>query len=195
MSAAARRPGGTRELRIIGGRLRGRRIRFPDLAGLRPTGDRVRETLFNWLQARVAGSRCLDLFAGSGALGLEAASRAAERVVLVERAPRAVRVLSEHARALGLDRVEVVQADALAWLDASPQPFDLVFLDPPFAAGLLGACCRRLEERGWLAEGALIYLETDARAGFPPLPAGWEMWREKRGGEVLYGLARRQAPA
>jgi 16S rRNA (guanine966-N2)-methyltransferase len=87
--------------------------------------------------------------------------------------------------------VEVVHADAPAWLESASEPFELVFLDPPFAAGVLGACCRRLEEGGWLTDGALIYLETDAGAGFPGLPAGWEIWREKRTGQVLYGLARR----
>lgn len=180
------------QLRIIGGRHRGRRLRFPDLPGLRPTGDRVRETLFNWLQPVISGAHCLDLFAGSGALGLEAASRGAGRVVLVERAPRAVEQLRANGRALELDNLELIQGEALGWLaEAPPTPFHILFLDPPFADGLLPPACRLLLERGWLAPGALIYLEADATAGLPELPAGLAMWREKRAGQVLFGLARR----
>jgi 16S rRNA (guanine966-N2)-methyltransferase len=188
------RPGAANQLRIIGGSLRGRRIRFPDVAGLRPTGDRVRETLFNWLQPRVQGARCLDLFAGSGALGLEAWSRGAGQVVLVEHDPKAGACLAESIRALGAEGVELVRTDALAWLQADPQPFDLVFLDPPFAEGVLGRCCRLLDAKGWLAAGARVYLETDAAAGLPDLPAGWVLERHKRSGQVTYALARAGQP-
>ncbi len=194
MSPGSRRPGGTNQIRIIGGRLRGRRLRFPDLPGLRPTGDRIRETLFNWLQARLPGSRCLDLFAGSGALGLEAASRGAAEVVLLERAPEAVRGLREAACELGLGGLRIIQADALRWLGGSAEPFDIVFLDPPFAAGLLGRCLERLDSGGWLCTDARVYLETDASAGLPPLPAGWTLERAKRAGQVRYALARPQRP-
>lgn len=182
-----RRGGG--QLRIIGGRHRGRRLPVTDHQGLRPTTDRVRETLFNWLQPVITGARCLDLFAGSGALGLEAASRGAARVVLLERAAAVVRQLSRNAETLGEDRIEVVHTDALRWLEHVGQPFDVVFVDPPFADGLLEPACRSLERHQWLAPGALVYLEWSARLPLPTLPAGWELIRNKQAGEACYGLA------
>jgi 16S rRNA (guanine966-N2)-methyltransferase len=179
-------------LRIIGGEWRGRRIRFPGEGGIRPTPDRVRETLFNWLMAKVAGSRCLDLFAGSGALGLEALSRGAAHATFVERVRKNVAALREITSRLAPERSTVIEADALAWLGGTAQPFDIVFLDPPFAGGLLAEAMRLLEARGWLAAGALIYLEAPAKAGEPALPAGWAMHRTSRAGAVGYHLARRQ---
>ncbi len=178
----------TNQVRIIGGRHRGRKLRFPDLPGLRPSGDRSRETLFNWLQPWIEGARCLDLFAGSGALGFEAASRGAARVVLVEKAAKAVRQLQENADSLGDVPVEVVQADAPAWLESAPGPFDLVFLDPPFAADLLPKVLETLLRPGLLGAGARIYLETDAGKGLPNLPAGFAWDRRKRMGQVEFGL-------
>ena len=179
-------------LRIIGGAWRGRRIRFPGLKGLRPTPDRVRETLFNWLAADVAGSRCLDLFAGSGALGLEALSRGAASVTFVERKREAADRLRETVTQLAPGRATVLHADALAWLGGTPQPFDIVFLDPPFDSGLLPAAMRALESSGWLLPAARIYLEGPAKAGPPPLPGGWNRHRSGRAGAVGYHLARRQ---
>ncbi len=177
-------------IRIIGGAHRGRRLAFPDLPGLRPTGDRVRETLFNWLQPVLAGARCLDLFAGSGALGLEAASRGAGLVVLLDRAPRAVRQLQAHIAELGLNQARAEQADALAWLDNPPPetPFDIVFVDPPFDSGLAGPCCERLEKGGWLTPHARVYLETDVVESPLFLPSAWQVLREKRAGRVAYRL-------
>lgn len=179
----------TNQVRIIGGEHRGRRLTFPDLPGLRPTGDRVRETLFNWLQPRLPGSACLDLFAGSGALGLEAASRGAGRVVMVERASVAVAQLRENAALLGLANVQLVQAEALAWLQGASEPFEIVFLDPPFGEGLLAECCRLLQQRGWLRPDARIYIETDAALGLPQLPAEWRILKQKRAGQVAFFLA------
>jgi 16S rRNA (guanine966-N2)-methyltransferase len=181
-------PGGPGRLRLIGGRWRGRRLPIPDQPGLRPSPDRVRETLFNWLAPVLPGARCLDLFAGSGALGLEAASRGASRVVLIERNDQVARQLRANCQTLDAHNVEVVQADALTWLAGTPQPFDLLFLDPPFAEGLLAPACRRLAERGWLAPGARVYLESADRTGFPPLPASWELIRERTAGQVRFGL-------
>jgi 16S rRNA (guanine966-N2)-methyltransferase len=183
-----KRPPQGSQLRIIGGSHRSRRLSFPELDGLRPTGDRVRETLFNWLQPLLPGAACLDLFAGSGALGFEAASRGAGRVVLVERAPLALRHLRENAAALGMPQVEIVAAEALEWLRGAPQPFDLVFLDPPFAAGLLEGCCLSLQEGGWLKPQARVYLEWDAAQARPQPPAPWAMLREKRAGQVAFAL-------
>ena len=179
---------GSGHLRIIGGRHRGRRLPIPDQPGLRPTADRVRETLFNWLMPVLPGARCLDLFAGSGALGLEAASRGAGEVVLVERNALVARQLLLNVQTLAEPGVQVIQADALAWLARDPSPFDLVFLDPPFAEALLAPACALLAARGWLAPGARVYLETAERAGFPPLPAGWDLVRERTAGQVRFGL-------
>jgi 16S rRNA (guanine966-N2)-methyltransferase len=179
-------------LRIIGGDWRGRRIRFPGQGGIRPTPDRVRETLFNWLMAKVPGSRCLDLFAGSGALGLEALSRGAAHVTFVERDRENAAKLRETATLLAPGRATVMEADALAWLEGPPQAFDIVFLDPPFAAGILAESMRRLDARGFLAPGAFVYVEMPASAGPAPLPAGWHLHRTGRAGAVGYHLARRQ---
>lgn len=177
------------ELRLIGGRHRGRRLRFPDGPGLRPTPDRVRETLFNWVAPFICGSRCLDLFAGSGALGFEALSRGASEVVMVERSASAVRQLRANAAALGETRLEIHQADALRWLERAGRPFDLVFLDPPYAAGLLVPAIERLLGYGWVAVGSYLYLEAASREGFPALPAPLVLIRDRCAGQVRYGLA------
>lgn len=182
-------PGGPGRLRIVGGQWRGRRLPVPDQPGLRPTPDRVRETLFNWLAPVLPGARCLDLFAGSGALGLEAASRGAGEVVLVEKSEPVVRQLRANLLTLRAERVALARADALVWLAGEPRPFDLVFLDPPFADGLLGPACERLARPGWLAPGARVYLESAADIGFPTLPAGWELIRERTAGAVRFALA------
>lgn len=179
-------------LRIIGGDWRGRRIRFPGQGGIRPTPDRVRETLFNWLTGKVRGSRCLDLFAGSGALGLEALSRGAAHVTFVERDRENAARLRETATMLAPGRATVVEADALTWLTGLPGTYDIVFLDPPFTAGVLPEAMQRLEARGVLAPGACIYIEMPASAGLPELPGPWSLHRTGRAGAVGYHLARRQ---
>ena len=189
--ASPRRGGG--QLRIIGGRHRGRRLPVPDHRGLRPTTDRVRETLFNWLQPAITGARCLDLFAGSGALGLEAASRGAAHVVMLERAGAVARQLAVNAATLGEDRIQVIHTDALRWLNHDARPFDIIFVDPPFADGLLAPACQALDQQRWLAAGALVYLEWSARAPIPALPTGWELTRKKKAGEVHCALARTDA--
>jgi 16S rRNA (guanine966-N2)-methyltransferase len=181
----------TDTLRIIGGEWRGRRIRFPGKGGIRPTPDRVRETLFNWLAAVVPGSRCLDLFAGSGALGLEALSRDASSVTFVERNRDNAARLGETLKLLAPGRATLVQADALAWLKGAAVPHDVAFLDPPFDAGILAAAMAALESGGWLADGAYVYVEMPASAGAPVLPAGWLPHRSGRAGAVGYHLARR----
>ncbi|MBX3703781.1 MAG: 16S rRNA (guanine(966)-N(2))-methyltransferase RsmD [Steroidobacteraceae bacterium] len=191
-NALQKKPG---YVRIIGGRWRGRRIAVPERPDLRPTPDRVRETLFNWLAPAIAGSRCLDLFAGTGALGLEAASRGARQVVLVESDREAAERLREAAAALAPEGCEVVQADALSWLRSTPRPFDIVFVDPPFRAGLMDAAVQALESGGWLAPGARIYLEAPAGGGVPALPAGWVLHRSGRAGAVGYHLALRPLAA
>jgi 16S rRNA (guanine966-N2)-methyltransferase len=178
-------------LRIIGGEWRGRKIRFPPVAAIRPTPDRVRETLFNWLQGVTPGSRCLDLYAGSGALGFEALSRGAREVVFVDLEPAVKRHLEQMLKLLGCDRGRVVQGDALGFLAMKGEPFDVIFLDPPFAEPVLADVCRRIEASGWLKPGGLVYIESPAAAGEPELPAGWSLLKSKRAGEVGYHLARR----
>jgi 16S rRNA (guanine966-N2)-methyltransferase len=178
-------------LRIIGGEWRGRKIRFPPVSAIRPTPDRVRETVFNWLQGVTPGSRCLDLYAGSGALGLEALSRGAREVVFVDVEPASVRHVGDVLRELGCDRGRVERADARRFLGQPGTPFDVIFLDPPFSEPVLAEACRQIEAGGWLKSGGLVYLEAPAKAGEPELPAGWTLLRSKRAGEVGYHLARR----
>jgi 16S rRNA (guanine966-N2)-methyltransferase len=177
------------ELRIIGGEWRGRRIRFAARPGIRPTPDRVRETLFNWLAPVVEGSRCLDLFAGSGALGLEALSRGAAAATFVESDRMSAERLRETIATLGTERARVVEADALRWLDGPTERFDIVFLDPPFGSGLHAEASRKLDSGGWLSPSAYVYLEAPARDGPPPLPAGWTLHRSGKAGAVGYHLA------
>jgi 16S rRNA (guanine966-N2)-methyltransferase len=184
-----------RQLRIIGGRWRGRRLQFPEAIGLRPTGDRIRETLFNWLAPRLPGARCLDLFAGSGALGLEAASRGAAQVVLVERDRRALAALREHRQTLLADNLTLVAGDALAYLRAGAErPFDIVLVDPPFEPGLWPAVFEALASGGWLAAEAWVYVEMPCTRDLPPLPEGWRVQRQKRAGGVAFYLIQRIGP-
>lgn len=178
-------------VRIIAGRWRGRRVRFASLPGLRPSPDRVRETLFNWLRADLPGARCLDLFAGSGVLGLEALSRGAGQVVFVDEAPEVTRQLTATLAEFGSTAGQVIRADAFSYLRGTPTPFDLVFLDPPFDRDWLPDLGTLLERQGWLAPHASLYLECAARPVPPRLPAGWEVWRQGRAGEVGYYLVRR----
>jgi 16S rRNA (guanine966-N2)-methyltransferase len=202
MSARTRRPvsgksprrgGESGQCRIIGGTWRGRRIEFPAVEGLRPTPDRVRETLFNWLGPVLAGSRCLDLFAGSGALGLEAASRGAARVVMLDRDRRVVAALRETLARLGAEApVELQQIDASSYLAGPAEPFDIVFVDPPYDSDLLRPVCRALEEGGWLRAGSLIYLEQPAGVGLAGLPEGWRSKRSKKTAQVGYHLIERE---
>ncbi len=179
------------QLRIIAGQWRGWRLRFPNVPGLRPTPDRVRETLFNWLTPILPGARCLDLFAGSGALGLEALSRGAGEVVFVEQHAAAVAVLRENLVQLGVTTAQVNQADALRWLQRSPTPFDIVWLDPPFGQNWLVPVCAMLEQAGWLTATAWIYLESETTLGPLSLPAHWMPYRQKTAGAVAYRLLRR----
>ena len=155
----------------------------------------MRETLFNWLQADIHGARCLDLFAGSGALGLEALSRGAARAVLVEKSPVAAQQLEAHLRSLDCDDAVVVAMDAETFLRRGPGDarYDVVFLDPPFGQGLLWRCTQLLDEKRWLAPGARIYLESERELTLDPLPTGWTIDREKTTGQVGYRLATHQA--
>ncbi|PZO09652.1 MAG: 16S rRNA (guanine(966)-N(2))-methyltransferase RsmD [Lysobacteraceae bacterium] len=173
-------------VRIIAGHLRGSKLPVADRPGLRPSSDRVRETLFNWLQAKVAGARVLDLFAGTGALGFEAASRGAAAVVLVERDPALAQSLRDSQARFKLEGVQVVQADALAWLSGpATSRFDLVFLDPPFDGGLWEPAAQRLAP--WLAPGAWIYVESPHKMQ-ASWPCAWRLHREGQTRDVRFTL-------
>lgn len=176
--------GGNR-LRIIGGLWRSRVVRFPDAAGLRPTPDRVRETLFNWLGQRLSGLACVDLFAGSGALGFEAKSRGAARVVLVERDRKVCEQLGRSARELGAgEGIEVVHADAIAWLAGLGERYDVAFVDPPYASGLAVPALVALEPR--LKPGARVYVEAQTFLDAPS--PQWTRVREGTAGAVKFAL-------
>src|SRR5258708_14557988 len=188
--------GGRNSVRIVGGGWRGRRVSFPDIPGLRPTADRVRESLFNWLQHHIAGARCLDLFAGSGALGLEALSRGAKEVVFVEQAVAASRALQEQLIRLGGEsKGQVVEMGAARYLRSPPRPFDIVFLDPPFGQGALAEYVPMLDTGQWLEAGGLGGLEKHKRHALPLRPPRWELLKSKSAGEVGYHLARVNARA
>ncbi|NOX08913.1 MAG: 16S rRNA (guanine(966)-N(2))-methyltransferase RsmD [Gammaproteobacteria bacterium] len=174
-------------LRIIAGKWRGRRLDFPVLAGVRPTPERVRETLFNWLAPVIHGSRCLDLYAGSGALGLEAASRGAAKSVLVDRAAPIIAALGQHCEHLQAENIELIQSDAFAFLKNNKDLFDIVFLDPPFADNLMEQSLALLLETDCLRPDARVYIEMK-KGDRPVLPAGWEFLRSKQAGQVEYHL-------
>ena len=180
---------GRNQVRIIGGKWRSRILRFPHSASIRPTPDRVRETLFNWLGQRLDGIVCLDLFAGSGALGFEALSRGAARVVMVEASRTAARNLAECARSLDAGDVEIVAGDALAYLDRSRESFDVVFVDPPYDSDLAGRALAALPAR--LKPDARVYVESAAPVK-PPAP--WRVVREDRAGAVRYALLELSTP-
>jgi 16S rRNA (guanine966-N2)-methyltransferase len=181
------RPG---RLRIVAGKWRSRLLDIADVPGLRPTSERIRETLFNWLAPSIHGARCLDLFAGTGALGLEALSRGAGEVVFVEKSALAAKVLRANARLLDAGGIDVRQADAYEFLsDAASGTYDVVFLDPPFAADMLDDLCRLLDEAALLKTGSLVYLEDDRSRPQVELPRNWGLLKSKTAGNVRYSLA------
>jgi 16S rRNA (guanine966-N2)-methyltransferase len=179
------------KLRIIGGEFRRRQLLVLDSPGLRPTPDRVRETLFNWLGQQFYGQQVLDLFAGTGALGIEAVSRGAARVDFVERDPRVAAQLSTNLASFTITSSAVHVNDVQAYLTRPAKPYALVFLDPPFHQELAAPCCSALENDGWLTEGAMIYLETETPLA-PNVPANWQLHRETQSGESTARLYQRQ---
>lgn len=179
------------EIRIIGGSWRGRKIRFPCLNDLRPTPNRVRETLFNWLAPIVQGSRCLDLFAGSGALGFEALSRGAKEVVFIDESELIVKQLQDNAAKLNSDNAIIKQAKINDNLLMDLAPFDVVFLDPPFKQNLLTMCIDWLERQHLLSANSHIYIETNKQLTAYNLPQSWVVIREKKAGQVYYYLIER----
>ena len=181
-------------VRIISGLWRGRKLPVHDAQGLRPTTDRVKETLFNWIAADIPHSRCLDLFAGSGGLGFESASRQAELVTMVELNKQAYQQLVTNSSQLKANNIEIHQQDALQFLQQPGQAYDVIFIDPPFRQGLLEQTLNLLQKNGWLAENGLVYIETEKELQLPDIPAHWQLHREKTAGQVSYRLYQLQTP-
>ncbi|MCL6270846.1 16S rRNA (guanine(966)-N(2))-methyltransferase RsmD [Sansalvadorimonas sp. 2012CJ34-2] len=182
---------GAGRLRIIGGDWRSRQLPVASVEGLRPTPDRVRETVYNWLTGWVAGARCLDVFSGTGALGLEALSRGAAHTTFLEFSPIAARMLKDNLNTLKCNNAEVIQTDASLWLNQpATEGYDLIFLDPPFNKGMLAPACRQLAENGYLKEDVVIYVETEATLGQPDVPDNWQLWKEKGAGQLVSRLYR-----
>ncbi len=177
------------QLRIIGGKWRSRIITFPEVDTIRPTPNRVRETLFNWIKHIIVNANCLDLFAGSGALGFEALSRGATHVTFVDNHATIITHLEAQGKQLEALDFECVCLDALAWLSQPAiKKFNIVFLDPPFSLSLIGPCLHLLFENHWLASDGLIYVEQASDLSDLTLPEGISLLRHKRAGDVYYGL-------
>lgn len=183
---------GLGQIRIIGGQWRGRKLPVPDIQGLRPTTDRVRETLFNWLAPDMVDATVLDCFAGSGALGLEALSRYAASATLLEMNRSVSGQLHKNLATLKAANGNVVNTNALNFLAQPGQSHTIVFVDPPFRKGLLEETLKLLEINGWLADGAFIYVESEVENGLPQVPASWSLHREKVAGQVAYRLYHRE---
>lgn len=178
-------------MRIIAGELRGRKLGFPEVLGLRPTADRIRETLFNWIQEQVPGETCLDMYAGSGAMGFEALSRGAAKVVFIEKNPKASRSIAEHIELLEIKNGTVIRDNALYWLaqhaDVKEQ-FGLVFLDPPFQENLIYTTSEQLQSSGILKNDCRIYIESADALLENEMPSSWTQLKSKKAGAVRYYL-------
>jgi 16S rRNA (guanine966-N2)-methyltransferase len=193
-NAPMKKPHTPNTLRIIGGQWRGRKLPFANLEGLRPTPDRVRETLFNWLQGPIQCARCLDLYAGSGALGLEALSRGANHVLMADTQQQVIRQLQQNCQTLSCNLATFHSGSALQLLEmGTSQPYNIAFIDPPYRKGLVEPTCRLLEQKQWLSDGALIYLEVEQELKELPVPENWELLKSKKAGQVSYHLLKRHA--
>lgn len=176
------------QIRIIGGKWRGRKLPVRDSEGLRPTTDRIKETLFNWLMPVIRDARCLDCFAGSGSLGFEALSRFAQNVTFIELDKQNSQLLTENKARLQAEDATVINNSSLTILSQQGSPFDVVFIDPPFRKGLLTETIQLLEKNQWLADESWIYVESEAESPLTDLPANWQLHREKIAGQVAYRL-------
>lgn len=180
------------EVRIISGKWRGRKLTVLDAEGLRPTTDRVKETLFNWLMHDIDGATVLDCFAGSGSLAFEALSRHASAATLIEREAAQARQLQLNIAKLNCDNANVIQQDCLRYLTApAPAQFNVIFIDPPFRKNLALPCCQALEQHNWLSDDALIYVESEKELDLAALPANWRLLKEKIAGQLAYRLYQR----
>ena len=179
-------------IRLISGKWRGKKLPVKDVEGLRPTTDRTKETLFNWLMHDINDANCLDCFSGSGSLAFEALSRFAKNVTLLEKDKGVAKQLRENLAVLKVDNANVIEGDALKQLSqASTQQYNIVFIDPPFNKGLLQPCCDALQLNGYLAEDALIYIEREVELNDLNLPSSWVLLKEKSTGQVTYQLYRK----
>ncbi len=176
------------QIRIIGGKWRGRKLPVRNSEGLRPTTDRIKETLFNWLMPVIRDARCLDCFAGSGSLGFEALSRFASHVTFIELDKQNAQLISENKTRLQADTANIINGDSMAVLNQVGSPFDVVFIDPPFRKGLLDETLSLLEKNQWLADESWIYVESEAESPLTNIPANWQLHREKIAGQVAYRL-------
>jgi 16S rRNA (guanine966-N2)-methyltransferase len=181
------------EIRIIGGQWRGRKIAVPDVAGVRPTPDRVRETVFNWLMPYVKNAYCLDAYAGSGALGFEALSRGAQFVVFVDTETTVIKQLAATATLLKTNCLDIVQAKFPRQFNWQQSQFNLVFLDPPFSKNYLPGACHFLEENQLLSDEAIIYLECEAALEVVDIPDNWQIIKQQQAGDVQFALIKRTA--
>lgn len=180
-------------IRLIAGKWRGKKLPVKDLQGLRPTTDRTKETLFNWLMHDIRDANCLDCFSGSGSLGFEALSRFANSVQFIERDINVVKQLQQNAQQLQSADANITHSDTLKYLQqAAIQPFDIVFVDPPFNCDLIQPCCKLLEDNNYLSQDALIYIEMESSLSNLALPENWQCIKEKQTGQVIYQLYRRQ---
>ncbi|WP_257263323.1 16S rRNA (guanine(966)-N(2))-methyltransferase RsmD [Endozoicomonas sp. ONNA2] len=177
------------QLRIIAGEWRSRKLPVANVPGLRPTSDRVRETVFNWLAMVTPGARVLDVFSGTGVLSMEALSRGASSALLLEKSPVAANVLKSNLAMLKAGRAKVVESDSLTWLKQPAETsFDLIFLDPPFRMNLLEPACQLLESNGYLNENSLIYIEVEKELAPLPIPKNWQLEKSKNAGQVNFSL-------
>ncbi len=184
----ATKPSSPGHVRIISGQWRGRKLPVFDSEGLRPTTDRVKETVFNWLATDIAHARCLDLFSGSGSLGFEAASRQAEQVVMLELDKKVHQQLAKNIQTLNATNIALIHTDTLTYLAQPGTPFDVVFIDPPFRKNLLDTTLKLLNENNWLAPDALVYIESEKEWQGTDLPENWRLHREKTAGQVSFRL-------
>lgn len=180
-------------IRIIGGKWRSRKVSFKTKDMLRPTPDRVRETLFNWLAPYIVDSICLDLYAGSGALGLEAISRGADQVIAVEYDQENAVQLEENQKVLQATNLRVLNKNVIEWLQGSPIVADIVFVDPPYKLHLLEPTLNLLENNGWVRANSLIYFEQDTPFSPAALPGTWSIWRQSKAGNVYYYVAQKES--
>lgn len=183
----------THRVRIIGGEWRGRKLDIVDVPELRPTPDRVRETLFNWLQLHIIGKHCLDLFSGTGALGFEALSRGATSATFVDENPAVIKQLQQNKNILQAGNADIIKANVTQWLEKNQTTFDVVFMDPPYRKNLVIPVCNMLEQNGWLSDEAWIFIEQEKEAPVPQLPGNWTIQKETGAGQVSCYLAWRKS--
>ncbi|MDD7804199.1 MAG: 16S rRNA (guanine(966)-N(2))-methyltransferase RsmD [Endozoicomonas sp. (ex Botrylloides leachii)] len=187
--------GGSSGLRIISGQWRGRKLPVANVKGLRPTPDRVRETVFNWLAPYIVDAKVLDCFSGSGALALEALSRGAASAIMLEKATPAVKILNNNIALLSATQASVINTDALSWLNQPAEAaFDIVFLDPPFSKQLLLKTCQLLSKQGYIVAGSIIYIEAENTLSLTGMPPQWHLFKEKNAGQIRYTLWQVKVP-